>query len=76
MLFEVEGGTACYVGDVGCNVPPGLNGVFHDGQRIIINKKGDLSQFPTVFDGLWFTIVTLTTTGMIFFISFLNFLLT
>ena len=63
MFFGVEGGTACYVGDANCNVPAPDIGIVHPGDRIMINKYGQLSSFPNMFYGLWFSFVTLTTTG-------------
>ena len=61
LLYQVEAGKACYVGDSGCDVPSGA--VVNIGDRILINKNGELSQFSNVFYGFWFSIVTLTTTG-------------
>lgn len=61
LLYQVEAGKACYVGDAQCLVPEGS--VVQQGQRIHIGKNGQLSKFSNVFFGLWFSFVTLTTTG-------------
>ena len=61
LLYQVESGEACFVGDAQCNVPAGA--VVQIGQRILIAKNGQLSKFGNVFFGLWFSFVTLTTTG-------------
>ena len=65
MLFEVESGTPCYIGDHNCyreslGVPLST---FKPGARIIVNKLGKLTQYQNVFYGMWFSFVTLTTTG-------------
>lgn len=63
ILFEVESGHACYVGDSNCHPPPASLPFLHVGDRILINKKGQISRFENVFYGIWFSFVTLTTTG-------------
>jgi hypothetical protein len=60
LLYEVEKGKSCFVGDEGCDAP---DGIFTTGSLIWINKEGDLSQFPNIFISLWFSFVTITTTG-------------
>ncbi len=62
-LFQVEGGTPCFVGDVGCIPPEAVANTVHIGDRILVNKQGDVSQFGNVFFGIWFSFVTITTTG-------------
>lgn len=62
-VFEVEKGTPCYVGDDDCDIPDGKAYEYKIGQRVLINKDGDISQFRTVLDSLWFSIVTLTSVG-------------
>jgi len=62
-LFEVEKGTPCFVGDPGCEVPEANAHEYNVGQRILINKVGDVSSFKTVLESLWFSIVTLTSVG-------------
>jgi signal peptidase I len=62
LLYQVESGRSCYVGDVDCHPPPDAPGL-HIGDRIRINKNGDLSSFSNVFYGLWYSFVTLTSTG-------------
>lgn len=63
LLFEVEGGTECFIGDKDCDPPEDQTEALRRGDRVLINKSGDLSQFSNVFFGLWFSIVTLTSTG-------------
>jgi hypothetical protein len=63
ILYEVEGGNACYVGDEGCFVPDSVASIVHIGDRILIDKNDNISQFTNVFYGMWFTFVTITTTG-------------
>jgi hypothetical protein len=62
LLYQVEGGSPCFVGDEGCNPPADAEGL-HIGDKIYINKNGNLSSFSNVFYGLWYSFVTLTTTG-------------
>eukprot|EP00602_Paraphysomonas_sp_CaronLab_P010717 CAMPEP_0185039296 /NCGR_PEP_ID=MMETSP1103-20130426/36005_1 /TAXON_ID=36769 /ORGANISM="Paraphysomonas bandaiensis, Strain Caron Lab Isolate" /LENGTH=1209 /DNA_ID=CAMNT_0027578127 /DNA_START=65 /DNA_END=3694 /DNA_ORIENTATION=- len=63
LLYEVEKGTACYVGDSNCDVPDDITGTVKNGQRILINKLGEETKFSNVLDALWFSIVTLTSVG-------------
>jgi hypothetical protein len=63
MLYQVERGRACFIGEDNCSPPSAVKDTYHTGDRILLNKNGDLSQFPDVFYGLWFSFVTLTTTG-------------
>jgi hypothetical protein len=65
LLYEVEKGTPCFVGDDdhNCDVPDDVAGQYHTGQQIWINKLGSISKFGSVLDSLWFSIVTLTSTG-------------
>lgn len=63
LLFEVEQGEGCYVGDSNCKVPDSVASIVSHGQYIYINKQGELSQFPNALYGLWFSIVTMTSTG-------------
>lgn len=63
VLYEMERGRACYVGDGNCPVPASIAEVVHVGDLIYINKKGQASQFSNVFFGVWFSFVTLTSTG-------------
>ncbi len=62
LLYQVEGGRACFVGDSDCHPPPDAFGL-QTGDKIYINKDGELTQFGNVFFGLWYSFVTLTTTG-------------
>lgn len=68
MLYELEGGRVCFVGDSNCSDTDGLVDNFNIGTRVKINKIGKLSNFNNMFYSLWFSVVTLTTTGMIRFI--------
>lgn len=63
LLFEVEQGYSCYAGDPGCAIPEELQGSVKMGERITTNKNGEVTAFTNVLDGLWFSIVTLTSTG-------------
>lgn len=63
LLYEVEQGEGCYVGDSGCSVPKAVVDSVAVGQFIYINKQGDISQFSNALYGLWFSIVTMTSTG-------------
>lgn len=63
LLYEVEKGKRCFVGDDNCVVPPSIAGIVHTGDMILVNKNGAPSQYSNVFFGLWFCFVTLTTTG-------------
>ncbi len=62
-LFEVEKGTPCFVGDSDCRLPEDVVFTYKTGQRVLLNKLGDISGFTTVLDSLWFSIVTLTSVG-------------
>jgi hypothetical protein len=63
LLYEVERGKRCYVGDKGCVPPESIADYVHTGDLILVDKKGRASSFANVFYGLWFCFVTLTTTG-------------
>ena len=63
MLYEVEKGKHCFVGDEGCIITVDTTLGVRNGDRVLVNKDNKLSQFPDVFAGLWFCFVTLTTTG-------------
>jgi hypothetical protein len=63
LLYEVEKGSPCYVGDRNCEVPEEAAGTLHVGQEIWIDKTGQLSKFASVLDALWFAVVTLSSTG-------------
>jgi len=67
LLFEVEAGKPCYVGDpgpLGCkSIPSNIEFRVRVGDRIVIDKNGNLSNFSNVFFGVWFGFVTVTTTG-------------
>lgn len=63
MLYEVEGGRACFVGDIDCVDKDNVVETLQAGSRIKINKLGKISQFSNMFYSLWFSMVTLTTTG-------------
>jgi hypothetical protein len=62
-LYEVEKGTPCFVGDFGCELPEENDHEYKAGQRVLINKVGDVSGFKTVLESLWFSMVTLTSVG-------------
>ena len=61
ILYGVEQGQKCYVGDIGCKVPEGL--IVRTGDLIYVNKLDNPSNFKNALYGLWFSFVTLTTTG-------------
>jgi hypothetical protein len=63
ILYEMERGTTCYVGDGKCPVPESLLPTAHDGDMFHLDKNGKLSPIPNVFYGVWYSFVTLTTTG-------------
>jgi len=72
LFYEIEAGggargrNECFVGDVGCRVPPSASarGV-RAGDRIVLNSRGDdESRFGSVFSSAWFALVTLTQTGL------------
>lgn len=63
VLYELEKGRPCYIGDPGCPVPKDMVGILHKGDLIYISKKGLPSQFPNIFYSVWFSYVTATTTG-------------
>jgi hypothetical protein len=63
ILYELEKGTPCYVGDADCNPPDDIRDFVQIGDLIYIGKKGNPSQIPNIFYGVWFSFVTATTTG-------------
>lgn len=63
LFYEIEGGTPCFVGDNGCDVPSDVEDQVQNGDRIIINKNGGISVFSNVIDCFWFCFVTATTVG-------------
>ena len=62
-LFEVEKGTPCFVGDSNCPLPEDNAHEYKTGQRVLLDKNGDVTQFKTVLESLWFSMVTLTSVG-------------
>jgi hypothetical protein len=63
LLYEVEKGDSCYVGEPGCNVPEDALPSLRPDAYVSINKAGDISKFPNALTGLWFSMVSLTSTG-------------
>lgn len=63
ILFGVEQGDTCYVGDSGCKVPDAIASTVNTGDLIYVNKLGNPSNFKNALYGIWFSFVTLTTTG-------------
>jgi len=63
MLFEVEGGVPCFVGDENCILHPDDALLYQIGDRVLIAKDGTISKMPDVFKTLWFSFVTITTVG-------------
>ena len=63
MLYEIESGTPCYVGDNGCILKDSDLILYQIGDRVVIDKFGDISQIPNVFVGLWYSFITITTVG-------------
>ena len=63
LIYILESGTACYLGDPGCVLPANAPPVYVTGDRIQINKLGNLSEVPNVFYGIWFSFVTMLTVG-------------
>ncbi|RHY97244.1 hypothetical protein DYB35_006165 [Aphanomyces astaci] len=69
VIYQLEMGTECFVGEpcvVGGKVltkmPEATKHMkFH--KRILIDSKGNLTQFEDVFSGIWFIIVTITSVG-------------
>lgn len=59
LLYNIERGDICYVGDADCL----SEGLYRIGERIQINKDGNISQFSNIFTAIWFSFVTLTTCG-------------
>ena len=59
ILFELEKGRECYVGESNCD--PGNGQIV--GQRTFINIKGSPSSYSNFWYSLWFSFVTLTSTG-------------
>ncbi len=59
----MEQGNSCYVGDSNCNVPVDVEGSLPTGQYVLLNKAGKISAFSNALYGLWFSMVTLTSTG-------------
>ena len=63
-LYEIEQGRECFAGDAGCAVPLALAGSLHTGDRVLINAQGASSGFGSVFAALWFSLVTVSGTGL------------
>ena len=63
MLYEVESGTPCYAGTRNCKINPEILLQFREGNRVVLDKAGDVSNFPNVFMCIWFSFVTVTTVG-------------
>lgn len=63
VFYEVESGRECFVGDAGCSTPSSVRGIVHTNERIMIDEKGEMSKFNNVFVGIWFVLVTISSTG-------------
>jgi hypothetical protein len=63
VLYELEKGRACYLGDPDCQVPLDYEQVLRPGDLVYIGKKGLPSQFTNIFYSVWFSYATATTTG-------------
>ncbi|KAG9416799.1 hypothetical protein AC1031_001185 [Aphanomyces cochlioides] len=69
IIYQLEMGTECFVGQPcivnGQALTKMPNATLHmkPGKRILIDGKGNLSQFEDVFSGIWFIIVTITSVG-------------
>eukprot|EP01039_Chlorochromonas_danica_P014905 gene14905-17464_t len=63
ILYQLEKGRGCYAGDPGCLIPEEVAYTVKVGEFVWLNKAGDLSSFPNVFYGVWFSFVTITTVG-------------
>jgi hypothetical protein len=63
LLYEVEKGDSCYVGQPNCNVPEDALPSLRPDAYVSINKAGDISKFPNALTGLWYSMVSLTSTG-------------
>eukprot|EP01042_Synura_sphagnicola_P011555 gene11555-14751_t len=63
ILYQLEKGRGCYAGDPGCLIPEEVAYTVKVGEFVWLNKAGDLSSFPNVFYGVWFSCVTITTVG-------------
>jgi len=61
ICFELEKGEACYLGEDGCEAPEGE--FLNDGNRVVLDKFGDGAKISNVYFGIWFSFVTLTSTG-------------
>jgi hypothetical protein len=63
ILYEVEAGIPCFIGDKGCELKDDIVPLYKHGQRVVLDKFGDISQFTDVFVCVWFSFVTVTTVG-------------
>jgi len=63
IMYELERGEACYVGDADCVVPDSIADSVNIGDAILLNKYGEVTTVPNVFYGIWFAIVTIMTVG-------------
>ncbi|EQC40726.1 hypothetical protein SDRG_01798 [Saprolegnia diclina VS20] len=69
LIYQVEMGTECFVGTPCTDsagklikLPP-TTAHMPTGKRVLIDVRGQLSQFEDVFSGIWFIIVTITSVG-------------
>ncbi|KAF0695180.1 Aste57867_13987 [Aphanomyces stellatus] len=69
VIYQLEMGTECFVGQP-CVVNgallttmPAATAHMKPNKRILIDSKGNLTQFEDVFSGMWFIIVTITSVG-------------
>ncbi len=77
LIYELERGSECFVAPSPeaivndlrnefsyCQVVPSeVENIVHPGDRLLINKNGDISKFSNIVDCMWFCYVTATTTG-------------
>jgi hypothetical protein len=64
LFYEVEYGKPCYIGERHCD---GSNDselmTLRNGIQVAFNKDGSLTGFGNILYAVWFSVVTLTTTG-------------
>lgn len=65
MVYEAEMGTLCFVGSE-CMVDDKLvelSAGLQENKRILVNSKGDPSQFEDLLSCIWFTVAAMTSVG-------------
>ena len=64
VIFEIERGEECFIGYCNTTHPPEWDDVMPLGTRVLINLKGEMSQFEDIVSAVWFTMAAITSVSL------------